>query len=534
MEKFIALSSPTEKEVSVALLSYMNSAGVPQQSVQMKQEFVSKLLRWLGPDGVYRNWNQNVQSLAVTALKTCSREPTGCEELFSQRGIEILMNHGALNVESIALDTPVTQESLKALSNLLLQRQDLVPSFAKFGGVESTVAKLKASNMSDDTRAVCLRLLFLLTVLPTHVRKLVDELNVLDVIKSVFDKFIPVDCGSPIRQLTPMPMMALNEALKVLFNLMMHYETATQSSVMSLRKSSSGLSARSQDTMVQGEESHIFDCFIPQLIHTLTYPLPTPPTPPLSPPHSHAINVLINFNPSASSKFWIDANSKHLDVLLDMLDKQTAIKKEEIAGSYSLDQVLPPLLLLLRNLAKSDKAVKEEVKKRLMPENLDRNVPAEHGTMLAHRLIRYLTSVEAPTVKNCTEELLFELCDHDASALTRYVGFGSAAGFLVNKGLLSQSFAPNSTTSKPTGENRINPITGLTETDEDEESEFDKMTDEEKEKEAERLFVLFEKLNKTGVIKVLDANTGLEVTRNGNGNGASGSGNGASIVEEKE
>ncbi len=46
----------------------------------------------------------------------------------------------------------------------------------------------------------------------------------------------------------------------------------------------------------------------------------------------------------------------------------------------------------------------------------------------------------------------------------------------------------------------LDPITGEIRRDE-EENPFAKMTDEEKESEAERLFVLFEKLNATGVIK---------------------------------
>jgi hypothetical protein len=47
----------------------------------------------------------------------------------------------------------------------------------------------------------------------------------------------------------------------------------------------------------------------------------------------------------------------------------------------------------------------------------------------------------------------------------------------------------------------INPITG-TYYDDAISQELANMTDEEKEREAERLFVLFDRLNKTGVMKV--------------------------------
>ncbi len=45
----------------------------------------------------------------------------------------------------------------------------------------------------------------------------------------------------------------------------------------------------------------------------------------------------------------------------------------------------------------------------------------------------------------------------------------------------------------------VNPITGEYETVEEE--EISKMSEEEKEREAERLFVLFDRLNRTGVVQ---------------------------------
>ncbi len=57
----------------------------------------------------------------------------------------------------------------------------------------------------------------------------------------------------------------------------------------------------------------------------------------------------------------------------------------------------------------------------------------------------------------------------------------------------------SSNSMKKSGDH-LNPITGQIEP-EVEESPFKNMTDEEKEREAERLFVLFEKLNSSGIIK---------------------------------
>jgi hypothetical protein len=79
--------------------------------------------------------------------------------------------------------------------------------------------------------------------------------------------------------------------------------------------------------------------------------------------------------------------------------------------------------------------------------------------------------------------------------LSTHVGYGNVAGFLFHRGLLNalplSSMAPLVT---PSGD-VINPITGVIQgTHGDVE-----MTEEEKEKEAEKLFTLFERLEKKGV-----------------------------------
>lgn len=73
------------------------------------------------------------------------------------------------------------------------------------------------------------------------------------------------------------------------------------------------------------------------------------------------------------------------------------------------------------------------------------------------------------------------------------------AGFLFQRGIMKAGLdslqnGPNQPSTN------IDPITGEIRKN-DEENPFAHMTDEQKEEEAEKLFVLFEKLNATGVIK---------------------------------
>ncbi|KAG9317035.1 guanine nucleotide exchange factor [Chiua virens] len=85
-----------------------------------------------------------------------------------------------------------------------------------------------------------------------------------------------------------------------------------------------------------------------------------------------------------------------------------------------------------------------------------------------------------------------------ATTLSGYLGYGNVAGFLFQKGVVSApprsntSGAPTTTASG----SPINPITGTIER----EHEPINMTDEEKEQEAEKLFILFERLEKTGAL----------------------------------
>jgi hypothetical protein len=114
-----------------------------------------------------------------------------------------------------------------------------------------------------------------------------------------------------------------------------------------------------------------------------------------------------------------------------------------------------------------------------------------------------MSSVTLPRSARAAGELLLSLCDGDAKRMTEAIGYGPCAGFLMNTGLAS---ALPSGVAAGTGANgrAVDPITGEYEPTEEERAldEINRMTDAEKEAEAERLFVLFDRLNKTGVVQV--------------------------------
>ena len=86
-----------------------------------------------------------------------------------------------------------------------------------------------------------------------------------------------------------------------------------------------------------------------------------------------------------------------------------------------------------------------------------------------------------------------------AQELTTQIGYGNAAGYLYNHHMLA---APPTTSSSSSSSSAagagpaINPITGTIQREREDPTAD--MTQEEKEREAEKLFVLFERLEKAG------------------------------------
>ncbi|KAF8803720.1 hypothetical protein BYT27DRAFT_7195060 [Phlegmacium glaucopus] len=166
-------------------------------------------------------------------------------------------------------------------------------------------------------------------------------------------------------------------------------------------------------------------------------------------------------------------------------------------SSDTLEDMLSPLVVLITKLCIADEASRTRVRHWIVPEDLDRSSPLEERPDILGRCLRLLSCIYHPRLKDAIGELLFAVADSDASTLCSLVGYGNVAGFLFHKGFFSapsqsRSGAATSTSSSEA----INPITGTTMKP----AEGVPMSDEEKELEVEKLFVLFDRLEKTGAI----------------------------------
>lgn len=198
------------------------------------------------------------------------------------------------------------------------------------------------------------------------------------------------------------------------------------------------------------------------------------------------------------------------DQIVAVLDRLTSVE-DAVRAKIHMDAIL----LATAKLIMSDPTLLRQLRHAILPAKWDRTVKPEEGSSLKARLIQLLRST-AQHISQAAGKLLFTLCRDRVVFLVYHIGFGNAAGFLYNNGMLGQhqvEIEEMKTKGKPEGDlqsdeeeiwshgfDDVNPVTGqyisMDAAGED-------MTPEEKEAENARLMELFEKLEKTGVMKVI-------------------------------
>jgi len=162
------------------------------------------------------------------------------------------------------------------------------------------------------------------------------------------------------------------------------------------------------------------------------------------------------------------------------------------AKGVVLDELAPPVAMFVTRLVSGDAGARARVAAIVVPADMDRSSALEKRDDFLGRCLRLMTSVYYPVLKDAIGEMLFTICGSDGQALSAAIGYGNAAGFLYNKGIMAPPPAS-------AGGDDVNPITGTRQTDTD--PPLSEMTDEEKQREAERLFVLFDRLERMGMAK---------------------------------
>ncbi|KAK4936836.1 hypothetical protein LTR10_022358 [Elasticomyces elasticus] len=394
----------------------------------------------------------------LAKLKILGRDVNNISGVYDEAGVEILGTYAFGEYSS-----SIRLETLRCLANTLLLLSQTRRSSINLGLDKKATDSLQ--HASTDEEFLLSRILFLLTY-DSHIdlSTLIDEHNLPDSIFKLLQRHAEALTKSTAHTSNP----ALQETLKLLFNV----------------------------TNASAEHISSFAPATAQLFRILQY---TPiPSPALQPPSSLIINALAN----------LDFDSKSLDTDPESPGALTRLMTilEQAIQEYStteLDTIAIPLLTVLRNI--NDKAspnLRERMKSRLLPNDKERDRPLGKSSSLASQILRLTTSAGLLNLSEAISGLMFELSDKDASQYVHNVGYGYAAGYLMTHKIpIPESAKKGQYTGESSRQVPVNPVTGQR-LDAEPISDLPQMTDEEKEREAERLFVLFQRLKATGVVDV--------------------------------
>lgn len=173
----------------------------------------------------------------------------------------------------------------------------------------------------------------------------------------------------------------------------------------------------------------------------------------------------------------------NVDKLINVLDTAVRVYKPEDMEV----RVVPLLDLLITIYEQAPEGPRKYMEWLLLPQDQDRSAPIGRSDTLSAKLL-VLSTTPSIHLKTAISELMFVLSGRSADKLTKNIGYGYASGFLASRGIEIPQSANNATQLDP----NVNPITGQR-WDAEPQDTGPAMTQEEKEREAERLFVLFER-----------------------------------------
>ena len=385
---------------------------------------------------------------------------------------------------------PTSREALRCLANAFLLDEETRQLFVDLGYAPKAAERLKVDDRDDEF--LTSRMLFLLTYnTKVDFEELVEQHQLVESINQHVARHAKAFASKSARRksdATSIQDMSLVETLKLMFNITYYYPDLVARFTPSIE---------------------------PLISLILNHPLPTPP---LNSPINYILNALLNLDLASAEKKTPIGPEARSSALFPyscperVAERLTSIFNKAIVSmpEHELDQAAAPLCTLLRRQYElALPQMKEWMRWIMLPTDNDRDKPLGVGDTMAARLLRLSCSPSLPTLRENISSLLFELSDKDANKFVKNIGYGFAAGFLMSHNIEVPGTAAEASSVSTEGEAsvgaEINPVTGQrlnAENAAPPKNDKTDMTQDEKEREAERLFVLFEKLRATGVISV--------------------------------
>lgn len=382
------------------------------------------------------------------------------EAKFQNQGIKTLTRH-AFDIETLS----TSHNALRCLANAMLIKAEARQIFVDLGYESKACAQLKRDTWDDEFLVA--RVIFL-TTYGTNVdlTKIIDEYGLAETITQRLAKHAELATGASAGKgvTEPMQDMALVETLKLMFNVT-HFCKAK------------------------------VDTFAPAIPHVLTlltkrdFPKAKPLEGIFSPLVNSLVNLELDKEEAKVHLFPEGAEQRRVvERLVELLD--LSMKNY---GDNELEQTVTPLVSVLRLVYDAaPTAVKTFMQSKLLPAEGERQKVLGRGETLAARLLRNTTNALATQLREAISHFMFEMSDKDASKFVENVGYGYASGFLFQNNIPVPKNAAGGDENGATSSRPVNPVTGQF-LDQESGPTVPEMTDEEKEREAERLFVLFER-----------------------------------------
>ncbi|KAJ6135297.1 hypothetical protein N7512_000457 [Penicillium capsulatum] len=396
-----------------------------------------------------KNLSSEKKVESLLQLRQHGTNPSDADPIYSRNGIETLVRYG---LEGETGD--VRRAALRCVANALFLNPEMRQVFVDTGYGGKLAEKLKTDNSEDEL--VTSRILFFSTYgTNLDFEDLVKNHSLAENINYQLARHAKQFPKLGRRPLSQMDEMGLTDTLKLIYNILSFYP----------------------------DLSATFSPSIPHFLKIISrIDIPDKPLEGL-------LGSLLN-----SLSFNQNCN---VDKLINILD--------QAISSYDPQELDPKAIPLLYILTLVHEAAPDGPRKYmqwlLLPEDTDRSQPIGRSDTLSSRLLKLSTSPYAK-LKTAISELMFVLSGKDAENLTKRIGYGFAAGFLASRGMEIPQTASEAFASDPNGlDTEVNPITGQRWAAEPNDTN-PPMTMEEKEREAERLFVLFERAKANGLITV--------------------------------
>lgn len=407
---------------------------------------------------------QRVQTLLE--LRQHGTNPRDADPIYSKDGLEVLMKYG---VDGETAD--VRRSALRCVANALLLNPNMGQVFVDTGYASRLAEGLKC-DASDDEMMASRILAFSSNRTTMDVEKLISEHALGTNLNYQISRHAAQFPEPGKAALSQMDQLALTDTLKLIY-------------------------------LIASRNPKLAETFSPSLPLMFTIlsraDIPAKPLDEVAGQLINCISALDNSGGNVKQLedniLFPEANENAIaDKLIKILDKTMS--------AYSPAELEPRAIPLLYTLAviceRAPDGPREHMKQLLLPESEDRTQPIGQSDTLPSKLLK-TTKTPYSQLRMLIFELMFVLSDRDAETLTKNIGYGYAAGFLATRGIEVPKMGGEGESGGLNPE--INPITGQKWSAEPQDT-GPPMTREEKEREAERLFVLFERARANGILNV--------------------------------